>query len=133
MKPSNVQESEVDLDRAVSLGATNSRCLLRAQQVKSVVRYYQQARPDAERALNLQDPSGFVVDLHVYYSYLSEHEFARKDAELSKTTTVPNSESSKELGFLRPVGAVGGNRSSTRGTKGPAERISWGITCESDS
>ena len=54
------------------------------------------ARKDAERALSLRDPSGLVLDLQVYYllstvyARLGEVELARKYAELSRTTPIPD-------------------------------------------
>ena len=54
------------------------------------------ARKDAERALSLRDPAGLVLDLQVYYllatvyARLGEVELARKYAELSRTTPIPD-------------------------------------------
>jgi tetratricopeptide (TPR) repeat protein len=56
---------------------------------------YQEARIDAERALSLPDPHGFILDLQVYYllsriyTRLGDQDLAQKYYQLSRTTTVP--------------------------------------------
>ena len=57
---------------------------------------YVAARRDAERALDLRDPGGLVLDLQLYYllatvyARLGESALARKYAELARTTPIPD-------------------------------------------
>jgi tetratricopeptide (TPR) repeat protein len=95
LKERKLQESKVHLDRAVSLAPETRAVYYERAKLNVILGDYQQARRDAERASHLQDPSGFVLDLQVYYlmanvySHLGEHELARQYAELSKTATIP--------------------------------------------
>jgi tetratricopeptide (TPR) repeat protein len=94
-KERKLQESKVHLDRAVSLAPETRAVYYERAKLNVLLGDYQQARRDAEQASGLQDPSGFVLDLQVYYllanvySRLGEHELARQYAELSKTATIP--------------------------------------------
>jgi hypothetical protein len=53
------------------------------------------ARREAEKALELPDRAGVILDLQVYYllqqiySQIGESALARKYAELSRTTPIP--------------------------------------------
>jgi hypothetical protein len=55
----------------------------------------QEARADAEHALALPDPGGFILDLQVYnllvqiYTRLGDEDLARKYARLSEASTIP--------------------------------------------
>jgi tetratricopeptide (TPR) repeat protein len=95
LKGRKLQESKVHLDRAVSLAPETRAVYYERAKLNVLLGDYQQARQDAEQASRLQDPSGFVLDLQVYYllanvySHLGEHELARQYAELSKTATIP--------------------------------------------
>jgi len=95
LKERKLQESKVHLDRAVSLAPETRAVYYERAKLNVLLGDYQQARQDAEQASRLQDPSGFVLDLQVYYllanvySHLGEHELAREYAELSKTATIP--------------------------------------------
>jgi tetratricopeptide (TPR) repeat protein len=95
LKGSRLQESKVHLDRAVSLTPETRAVYYERGKLNLILGDYQQARRDAEQASKLQDPSGFVLDLQVYYllstiySHLGEHELARQYAELSKTARIP--------------------------------------------
>jgi tetratricopeptide (TPR) repeat protein len=95
LKERKLQESKVHLDRAVSFAPETRAVYYERAKLNVLLGDYQQARQDAEQASRLQDPSGFVLDLQVYYllanvySHLGEHELARQYAELSKTATIP--------------------------------------------
>jgi tetratricopeptide (TPR) repeat protein len=95
LKQRRLQESKVHLDRAVSLAPQTRAVYYERGKLNLILGDYQQARRDAEQASKLQDPSGFVLDLQVYYllstiySRLGEHELARQYAELSKTARIP--------------------------------------------
>ena len=95
LKERRLQDSKVHLDRAVSLAPETRAVYYERAKLNVLLGDYQQARRDAEQASRLQDPSGFVLDLQVYYllatvySRLGEHDLARKYAELSRTSTVP--------------------------------------------
>jgi tetratricopeptide (TPR) repeat protein len=95
MKQHKLRESKVHLDRAVSLAPETRAVYYERGKLNMTLGEYQQARRDAEQALSLADPSGFVLDLQLYYllatvySRLGENELAHKYAELSRTATVP--------------------------------------------
>lgn len=95
LKERRLQESKVHLDRAVSLAPETRAVYYERAKLNVILGDYQQARQDAEQASHLQDPSGFVLDLQVYYllatvySHLGEHELARQYVELSKTAAIP--------------------------------------------
>jgi tetratricopeptide (TPR) repeat protein len=95
LKERKLQESKVHLDRAVSLAPETRAVFYERGKLNMILGDYEQARRDAEQASRLPDPSGFVLDLQVYYllatvySHLGEDELARQYAELSKTAVVP--------------------------------------------
>lgn len=95
LKERRLQESKVHLDRAVSLAPETRAVYYERGKLNVILGDYQQARRDAEQASRLQDPSGFVLDLQVYYllatvySRLGEYQLAHQYAELSKTATIP--------------------------------------------
>jgi tetratricopeptide (TPR) repeat protein len=95
LKERKLQESKFHLDRAVSLALETRAVYYERAKLNVQLGDYQQARRDAEQASRLQDPSGFVLDLQVYYllstvySRLGEYELAHQYAELSKSATIP--------------------------------------------
>ena len=95
LRERKLQESKVHLDRAVSLSPQTRAVYYERAKLNVLLGDYQQARLDAERASRLEDPSGFVLDVQVYYllanvySHLGEPELARQYAELTKTATIP--------------------------------------------
>ncbi len=95
LKQHKLQESKVHLDRAVSLAPETRAVYYERGKLNLTSGQYQQARRDAQQALSLADPSGFVLDLQLYYllatvySRLGEDELAHKYAELSRTARVP--------------------------------------------
>lgn len=95
LKERKLQESKVHLDRAVSLAPETRAVYYERGKLNVLLGDYQKARKDAEQASHLQDASGFVLDLQVYYllstiySHLGEDELAHQYAELSKTARIP--------------------------------------------
>jgi len=61
LKERKVQESNVHLDRAVSLAPETRAVYYERAKLNVILGDYQQARRDAEQASHLQDPSGFVL------------------------------------------------------------------------
>jgi tetratricopeptide (TPR) repeat protein len=96
LKQGRLEESRTHLDRAVALLPERRTVYYERAKLSLAVRDYAAARKDAERALALRDPDGLVLDLQVYYlltnvySRLGETELARKYAELSRTTPIPD-------------------------------------------
>jgi tetratricopeptide (TPR) repeat protein len=96
LKQDRLEESRSHLDRAVALLPNHRGVHYERGKLDLALKDYQLARKDAERALSLRDPSGFVLDLQVYYllatvyARLGESELARKYAELSRTTPIPD-------------------------------------------
>ena len=95
LRERKLQESKVHLDRAVSVAPETRAVYYERAKLNVLLGDYQQARRDAEQASRLEDPSGFVLDVQVYYllanvySRLGEPELARQYAELTKTATIP--------------------------------------------
>lgn len=96
LKLNRLEESRSHLDRAVALLPHSRAVHYERAKLSLALRDYQAARKYAERALDLQDPGGLVLDLQVYYllatvyARLGESELARKYAELSRTTPIPD-------------------------------------------
>ena len=96
LKQNRPEESRAHLDRAVALHPDERTVHYERGKVNLALKDYGAARKDAERALSLRDPGGLVLDLQVYYllatvyARLGEAELARKYAELSRTTTIPD-------------------------------------------
>lgn len=96
LKQSRLEESRSHLDRALALLPHARTVHYERGKLNLALRDYQAARMDAERALDLRDPGGLVLDLQVYYllatvyARLGERELARKYAELSRTTQIPD-------------------------------------------
>jgi tetratricopeptide (TPR) repeat protein len=95
LKENRPVESKVHLDRALRLAPETRAVYYEHGKLNLRLQRYQEARLDAERALSLPDPSGFVLDLQVYYllatvySRLGENELARKYTELCRRTGIP--------------------------------------------
>jgi tetratricopeptide (TPR) repeat protein len=96
LKQNRLEESRVHLDRAVVLHPHERGVHYERAKLRLELKEYDGAREDAERALGLRDPSGTVIDLQVYYllatvyARLGQDELARKYAELSRTTPIPD-------------------------------------------
>jgi len=95
LKQNRLQESRKHLDRAVELLPGSRTVHYERGKLNLAARDYAAARVDAERALRLRDPDGLVLDVQVYYllatvyARLGETELARKYAELSRKTPIP--------------------------------------------
>ena len=95
MKQNRLAESKERLDQAVRVAPKTRAVHYERGKLNLLLKNYQKARADAERALALPDPSGVILDLQVYYllttvyQRLGEEALARKYAELSRTATVP--------------------------------------------
>jgi protein O-GlcNAc transferase len=95
LKQNRLEESRSHLDRAVALHPDERAVHYERGKLHLALKQYVAARKDAERALALPDPGGLVLDLQVYYllatvyARLGEAELARKYAELSRTTAIP--------------------------------------------
>ena len=96
LKQNRLEESRSHLDRAVALRPDERAVHYERGKLHLALKEYGAARRDAERALSLRDPAGLVLDLQVYYllatvyARLGETELARKYAELSRTTSIPD-------------------------------------------
>jgi Tfp pilus assembly protein PilF len=96
LKERRLEESRSHLDRAIVLLPLSRGARYERGKLNLTVGQYQAAREDAERALSLPDPGGSVLDLQVYYllatvyARLGETDLARKYADLSRTTKVPD-------------------------------------------
>jgi tetratricopeptide (TPR) repeat protein len=96
LKQDRLEESRSHLDRAVTLLPERRGVHYERAKLNLALNDYGAARRDAERALSLPDPGGLVLDLQVYYllatvyARLGETDLARKYAELSRTTPIPD-------------------------------------------
>jgi tetratricopeptide (TPR) repeat protein len=96
LKERRLEESRSHLDRATSLLPRSRGVRYERGKLNLTLGQYPAAREDAERALSLPDPGGSVLDLQVYYllatvyARLGETDLARKYAELSRTTPIPD-------------------------------------------
>jgi tetratricopeptide (TPR) repeat protein len=94
-KEMRLQESRSHLDRAVTFMPDHRGVHYERAKVKMAFNDYAGAREDAEKALGLRNPGNLVLDVQVYYllstvyARLGERELARKYAELSRTTKIP--------------------------------------------
>jgi len=95
MKANRLTESKVYLDRALRTTPQTRAVYYEHGKLNVRLQKYREAQVDAERALSLSDPSGFVLDLQVYYllatiySHLGNTELAQKYAALCRTSRVP--------------------------------------------
>jgi len=96
LKQNRLEESRSHLDRAVALHPDERAAHYERGKLNLARKEYATARQDAERALSLRDPGGLVLDLQVYYllatvyARLGETDLARKYAELSRRTPIPD-------------------------------------------
>jgi tetratricopeptide (TPR) repeat protein len=95
MKANRLAESKMYLDRALRLAPQTRGVYYEHGRLNLRLQKYKEAQADAERALSLPDPSGFVLDLQVYYllatiyTRLGETALARKYADLCRTSRIP--------------------------------------------
>ena len=95
MKANRLRESKVHLDRALRISPDTRAVYYEHGRLNLRLQKYNEARMDAERALSLADPSGYVLDLQVYYllstiyTRLGNTELAEKYAALCRTSRVP--------------------------------------------
>jgi tetratricopeptide (TPR) repeat protein len=95
LKLNRLDESKVHLDRAVELVPQARAVRYERAKLNLRRRDYTAAREDAEKARELNDPAGIVIDLQVYglleqiYRRLGDTGMAAKYAELSRSTPVP--------------------------------------------
>ena len=95
MKSNRLAESKEYLDRAVRLAPGTRAVYYEHGRLNLRLQKYKEAQVDAERALSLPDPGGFVLDLQVYYllasiyTRLGNAELAGKYAALCRTSRVP--------------------------------------------
>jgi tetratricopeptide (TPR) repeat protein len=138
LKERRLEESRSHLDRALVLLPRSRGVRYERGKLNLTLGQYQAAREDAERALSLPDPGGSVLDLQVYYllatvyARLGEKDLARKYAELSRTTRIPDQdckgpEGTRPPGLrttlrreCRPTGRPRTGSEGPRGTGGPA-------------
>jgi tetratricopeptide (TPR) repeat protein len=94
-KVNRLAESKTHLDRARHFAPQARAVWYEHGRLNLRQQNYKEAQADAERALSLPDPSGFVLDLQVYYllatiySRLGDTAQAEKYAALCKTSRVP--------------------------------------------
>jgi len=95
MKANRLAESKVRLDRALRLAPETRAVYYEHSRLNSRLQKFKEAQVEAEHALSLPDPSGFVLDLQVYYllatiyTRLGNTDLARKYAALCRTSRVP--------------------------------------------
>ena len=95
MKTNRLAESRLYLDRALRLAPQTRAVHYEHGRLNLRMEKYKEAQVDAERALSLADPSGFVLDVQIYYllatisTRLGNNELARKYAALCRTSRVP--------------------------------------------
>jgi len=95
MKANRLAESKVRLDPALRISPETRAVYYEHSRLNLRLQKYKEAQVDAERALSLPDPSGFILDLQVYYllatiySRLGNTELAQKYAALCRTSRVP--------------------------------------------
>jgi tetratricopeptide (TPR) repeat protein len=95
MKANRLAESMVHLDRAVRLAPDARAVYYERARLNLRLQKSKEAEADAERALSLTDPSGFVLDLQVYYllatiyTRLGDTERAQKYAALCRSSRIP--------------------------------------------
>ena len=95
MKRNDLTASKKHLDRAVELTPDVRAPWYERAKVNLRLKNNQQAREDAERAANIRDSQGIIIDLQLYvlleqiYTRLGDAELAEKYAKLSQRTPVP--------------------------------------------
>jgi tetratricopeptide (TPR) repeat protein len=95
MKRGDLTTGKTHLDRAVELVPQVRAVWYERAKLNLRLKNYQEARSDGEKAANLADPAGIIIDLQIYtlleqiYRRLGETDLANKYAELSRTTPPP--------------------------------------------
>ena len=95
MKRNDLVGSKQHLDRAVELTPDIRAPWYERAKLDLRLKDYEQARDDAERAANIRDTRGVIIDLQLYvlleqiYARLGNAELAEKYARLSRVTPVP--------------------------------------------
>ena len=95
MKRNDLAASKQHLDRAVELTPEVRAPWYERAKVNLKLKNNQQAREDAERAANIRDSQGIIIDLQLYvlleqiYTRLGDKALAEKYAKLSQRTPVP--------------------------------------------
>jgi tetratricopeptide (TPR) repeat protein len=95
MKRNDLIASKQHLDRAVELTPDVRAPWYERAKLNLRLKNDQQAREDAERAANIRDSRGIIIDLQLYvlleqiYTRLGDPELAEKYAKLSQRTPVP--------------------------------------------
>jgi Tfp pilus assembly protein PilF len=95
MKRNDLIASKQHLDRAVELTPDVRAPWYERAKLDLRLKNNQQAREDAERAANIRDSRGIIIDLQLYvlleeiYTRLGDPELAEKYAKLSQRTPVP--------------------------------------------
>jgi tetratricopeptide (TPR) repeat protein len=96
MKRNDLTASKQHLDRAVELTPDFRAPWYERAKLNLRLNNNQQAREDAERAANIRDSRGIIIDLQLYvlleqiYSRLGDTVLAEKYAKLSQQTPVPS-------------------------------------------
>jgi Tfp pilus assembly protein PilF len=95
IKRNDLIASKQHLDRAVELTPDVRAPWYERAKLNLRLKNNQQAREDAERAANIRDSRGIIIDLQLYvlleqiYARLGDPELAEKYAKLSRRTAVP--------------------------------------------
>ena len=95
MKRNDLAASKQHLDRAVELTPNVRAPWYERAKLNLRLKNNAQARDDAERAANIRDPQGVIIDLQLYvlleqiYTRLGDASLAEKYARLSQRTPVP--------------------------------------------
>jgi tetratricopeptide (TPR) repeat protein len=95
MKRNDLAASKIHLDHAVLLTPDVRAPWYERAKLNLRLKNNQQAREDAERAANIRDSQGIIIDLQLYvlleqiYTRLGDAELAGKYAKLSQRTPVP--------------------------------------------
>lgn len=98
-KRNQLQEAKQRLDSAVTFAPAVRAVWYERAKVYLLLKDYQNARTDGEKAASLSDQGGYILDLQIYtlleqiYRRLGENELADKYADLSRRTAVPMKES----------------------------------------
>lgn len=98
MKRNDLAASKKYLDSAVELTPDARAPWHERAKLDLRLKNNQQAREDAEKAANIRDSQGIIIDLQLYvlleqvYTRLGDTELAEKYAKLSQRTQVPRKE-----------------------------------------
>ncbi len=95
MKKGDLAGSKMHLDKAIQLVPDMRAVWYERARLSYLLRSYDAARKEAEKAVSIADPDGLVIDLQLYsllaqiYRRSGETELANKFAELARTTPPP--------------------------------------------